>query len=79
MSGRRPCVASAVPDSSPPPPTGATTTSRSAISSTQLERGGAGAGDHRVVVERVDLGRAGAGHDLGERLGARLGRVLART
>ena len=42
----------------------------------ELERGGAGSGDHRVVVERVDLRRARAGHHLRERLGTRFRRVL---
>ena len=44
----------------------------------QLERRGTRAGDHPIVVEGMDLRRAGTGDDLGERRGARLGRVVAR-
>ncbi len=66
-----------VPAHRPPPPIGVTITSRSGTSSQQLQRGGARAGDHPRVVERMDLHRAGACHDLGERGPAGLERVVA--
>ena len=67
-------TAIAVPEHSPPPPIGVTTTSRSGISSRQLERGGSRARDHALVVERMDLDRARALDDLGQRArGARRG------
>ena len=77
-SGRRPWAAMAVPDSRPPPPTGAIDDVEIGHLVDELERGGARARDHVVVIERMDLDRAGFGDHGGHARLARRERRLAQ-
>ena len=59
ISGRTALIALAMPDSRPPPPSGTTTASISGRVLQDLEPDRALAGDHDLVVERVDQRTAG--------------------